>query len=76
MKEPTGERNIFRLRNIGRDDRASGRKRVNRPARTIEVVTNYELSRPHAKMPFVERVSVLFFDIKGQRAFRPVTAGR
>jgi hypothetical protein len=39
------------------------------PARTIEVVTNYNLSLSSAKMPRAERLNGTFFDIKGQ--FRP-----
>jgi len=74
----SGERNMFRLaEHRSHRDRASERERVNRPACTIEVVTNYDLSHPHAKMPHVGRVKhVAFFDITFWGAHPPSGAVR
>jgi hypothetical protein len=53
------------MRNIGRiaTERAGASESTASLARTIEVVTNYNIYPTSAKMPFAERVNVPFFDI-------------
>jgi hypothetical protein len=62
----SGERNIFRFaeyRSHRDPERAGASESTVILAHTIEVVTNYEVSRTSAKMLRAERVDVAFFDI-------------